>query len=213
MGKQRLKMLKIDEYAGLHEDDPIKFYKFPFVGGIYRKRVESCLEKLSGGERVLEIGFGSGVAFFNLNKMYKEIHGLDLMADAVAVTEAFKKFGIKTFLINGNILSLPYPDGYFDSVLLISILEHLKPESLVAAFREIRRVLKHGGQVVYGVPVDKRVMSCAFGLLGYDINKYHFSSQHQVAQSAKMVFKGLNISNIIMWPFGKLYEIGCSTKQ
>ena len=208
MKKQKLKMLKIGEYAGDHRYDPIKFYNLPFIGSIYRKRVERCLYELSGGERVLEIGFGSGVSFLNLNEMYKEIHGLDLMSDVESVKATFKKLGIQTFLKNGNILEIPYQDGYFDSVLLISILEHLKPESLILAFREIYRVLKQNGQVVYGVPVDKKFMNYAFRLLGYNIQKYHFSNQKQIEAAIKTLFKEVAISNICVRPIGKLYEVG-----
>jgi len=208
MKTQRLKMLALREYVGVNKDDPIRFYGLPFIGSIYRKRVERCLSELSGGTRVIEIGFGSGVTFLNLNEMYREIHGLDLTSDAGLVNAKFKTLGIQTFLKSGNVLKLPYPDGYFDSVLLISILEHLKPEELVPAFREIFRVLRQGGQVVYGVPVDRMIMNGFFRLLGYNIKKYHFSSQEQVATAAGAVLKEAAVSNICVWPFGKLYEIG-----
>lgn len=206
-------MLAISNYVGvINRDDPIRFYNLPFVGSIYRKRVERCFDELSGGERVLEIGFGSGVTFLNLNEMYKEIHGLDLTANTELTTKAFRALGVRTFLKNGDVLDLPYQDNYFDSVLLISILEHLKPESLIVAFREIYRVLKQNGQVVYGVPVDKKIMSHAFWLLGCNIKKYHFSDQKQVAAAIKKIFKDVAISSICVWPFGSLYEIGRSTK-
>lgn len=210
---QRLKMLPLYEYAGVNKDDPIRFYNYPLIGSVYRRRVEKCLSKLSGGSRVLEVGFGSGVTFLNLNDMYKEIHGLDLTADIKSVAATFNKSGIQVFLKNGNILELPYHDGCFDSVLLISILEHLKPESLISAFQEIWRVLKPSGEVIYGVPVDKMIMDYAFRLLGYNIKEYHFSDQKQIAAAAKKVLKEITISNICMWPFGKLYEIGRFIKE
>jgi ubiquinone/menaquinone biosynthesis C-methylase UbiE len=213
MKEQRLKMLALREYAGVNRDDPIRFYGLPFIGSVYRKRVERCLSELSGGSRVLEIGFGSGVTFLNLNGMYSEIHGLDLTANAGAVTATFQRLGIRTFLRNGDILDLPYQDGYFDSVLLISMLEHLRPESLIPAFRGIYRVLKQNGQVVYGVPVDKKIMDYAFRLLGYNIQEHHFSDHKQVSEAAGAVFKEVEISNICVWPFGRLYEIGRCKKD
>lgn len=201
-------MLAISDYVGVNREDPIRFYSLPFVGGIYRQRVERCLNELSGGTRILEIGFGSGLTFLNLNEMYKEIHGLDLAANVELIAAKFKSLGIRAFLKNGNILDLPYQDGYFDSVLLISVLEHLKPELLILAFREIYRVLKQNGEVVYGVPVNKKIMDYAFRLLGFDIQEYHFSDQKQIAAAIKTVFKEVAISKICVWPFGKLYGIG-----
>ena len=213
MREQRLKMLALHEYAGVNRDDPIRFYNLPFIGELYRRRVEKCLSELSGGSRVLEIGFGSGVTFLNLSEMYGEIHGLDLTADVETVTSNFKRLGIRTFLKNGDILDLPYQDGYFDSILLISILEHLRPELLVSAFRGISRVLRGGGEVVYGVPIDRKSMDYAFRLLGYDIREHHFSDQEQVASAARSVFREASVSDIRVWPFGKLYEIGRCKKD
>lgn len=200
-------------YTGVNIEDPIRLYNVPFLGGLYRKRVELCLSELLNGERMLEIGFGSGVTFLNLNEMYKEIHGVDLTSNVELITATFKKLGIQTFLKSGDVFHLPYGDGYFDSVLLISILEHLKPESLALAFKEIYRVLKPNGQVVYGVPVEKKSMQYAFKLLGSDIRTQHFSDEKQVAAAAATLFKKVVIRTMDVWPFGKLYEIGHFVKR
>jgi predicted TPR repeat methyltransferase len=48
---------------------------------MYRQRVELALGECTGGDRVLEVGFGTGLAFPNLHDMYREIHGIDLTAD------------------------------------------------------------------------------------------------------------------------------------
>ncbi len=208
MEKTILKMLPVGQYAGIDSNDPIRFYRYPIVGGMYRRRIELCLSELRPGQRVLEVGFGSGVTFLNLNEKYKEIHGLDLSADVDAVSNVFKKLGIQVFLKKGSVLSMPYPDNYFDSVLLISILEHLKPEEQAAAFREIRRVLKHGAQVIYGVPAETPLMNAAFRLLGYDIRKHHFSSEKTVSSAAEAVLKKTKISQMKVWPLWKIYEIG-----
>lgn len=213
MEKTILKMLPVGQYAGIDRNDPIRFYRYPIVGGMYRRRIELCLSELRGGHRILEVGFGSGVTFLNLNEKYKEIHGLDLNADIYAVSNVFKKLGIQTFLKSGSVLSMPYPDNYFDGVLLISILEHLKPEEQPAAFREIWRVLKPGGQIVYGVPAETPFMNSAFRLLGYDIRKHHFSSEKQVSSAAETVLKMVRLSGMRGWPLGKVYEMGHFIKK
>jgi SAM-dependent methyltransferase len=212
MKKQMLKMLAIKDYAGVHKDDPIKFYNLPLIGDIYRKRVEMCLNELSGGMRVLEVGFGSGVTFLNLDEMYDEIHGIDPMSDVELVAASFKRFGIQAFLKKGDVFRIPYQENYFDSVLLISVLEHLKPESLNAAVREMRRILKRNGQLIYGVPVDRKMVSYACRLCGYRIEDYHFSDQEQVAAAVRKEFKEVSTSGLCVWPFGKLYEIGSFIK-
>ena len=179
----KLMMFPIADYVGVNRDNPIRFYNIPIFGRLYRRRVELCLAELSGGERILEIGFGSGVTFLNLKEKYREIHGLDLTASVDEITSFFQQRGIETFLRNGSVLELPYAANTFDSVLLISILEHLQPTDQARAFGEIARVLKPGGQVVYGVPVERPLMVFFFRFLGYDIRQHHFSSHNDVSHA------------------------------
>src|SRR5262249_40303023 len=81
MKKTCLQMLpKSADYASANDNDPLRFYYWRVLGKLYRRRVELCLELLPGGERVLEVGFGSGVSFLNLSGLYREIYGLDLEA-------------------------------------------------------------------------------------------------------------------------------------
>ena len=89
-----------------------------------------CLEELTGGQRVLEIGCGSGVSFFNLHDLHAEIHGLDLTMDIDRVADFFRARVFVTPLQQGDVRNMPYADGYFDSVPMISILEHLRPKDL-----------------------------------------------------------------------------------
>lgn len=58
--RARLRLLRPQDYPGVGKDDPIRFYTSPVFGGLYRRRVELCLEALPGGGRILDVGFGSG---------------------------------------------------------------------------------------------------------------------------------------------------------
>ncbi|MDZ4159870.1 MAG: class I SAM-dependent methyltransferase, partial [Anaerolineaceae bacterium] len=189
----KLKLFPLTKYVGVNEADPLRFYFYPILGYYYRQRVErNCLGELSGGERVLEIGFGSGLSFLNLHDLYQEIWGIDLTAAAEEIAALFLDHGIVTNLQNGNVQELPYPDNFFDSVLLISILEHLKPEEQISAFREIHRVLKPGGQVVYGTPVERPLMVFLFQLLGTNIRVHHFSTEKDIGVAAEQVLQRVN---------------------
>jgi ubiquinone/menaquinone biosynthesis C-methylase UbiE len=206
----RLRLLPRAAYGSAKATDPLRLYYWPVFGGMYRRRVELCLAQCSGGQRVLEVGFGSGLTFLNLAEMYQEIHGLDLDADPVAVAEKFRTQDIETHLRNGDVLDMPYADATFDTVLLISILEHLKPEQQIVACREIARVLKLGGQMIYGVPVERPLMVCMFRLLGYDIRKYHFSTHEDVAGAAAQVLRKVRVVPMRATPswLGAVYEVG-----
>lgn len=205
---ERLKMLPIGRYKGVNYDDPIRFYNFPVIGKIYRRRVELCLSELRGGGRILEVGFGAGVTFLNLHQKYQNIYGLDLTANIDDITALFKELNIAVHLKNGNILNMPFPDNYFEAVLLISILEHLRPDEQDRAFCEISRVLSHGGQIVYGVPVQRPLMDFLFKALGYDIKGHHLSSEKEIAESAGKILKKNRIIKMGAGPFGSIYEVG-----
>ena len=205
-----LRLLPIAEYTGVNELDPIKYYNYPIIGHLYRRRVELCLSQCTGGEKILEIGFGTGLTFLNLNPLYTEIHGLDLTADVDQVADLFTRHGVATHLENGSVIEMPYADNSFDTVLLISILEHLKPETQAQAFAEIHRVLKPGGQVVYGVPVERKLMVMMFRLLGHDIRQEHFSTEKDVYQAAAQQFTEVNCIHMHGTPSftGEVYQVG-----
>jgi ubiquinone/menaquinone biosynthesis C-methylase UbiE len=210
MTTTKLKLLPQDQYRGVNHEDPIKFYYVPLIGGLYKKRVEMCLSECTGGERVLEVGFGTGLSFLNLHDTYREIYGIDLTADIDAVKSVFDGIGVPTQLRLGNVLEMPYPDQYFDTVLLISILEHLKPEDQEKAFSEIARVLKPGGQVVYGVPVERPFMVFMFRVMGVDIRTHHYSTERDVYTAAHLIFENGKTTDLKPFNglFGTVYQVG-----
>jgi ubiquinone/menaquinone biosynthesis C-methylase UbiE len=206
----KLKLLPANTYKGVNQYDPIKYYYWPIFGRMYRRRVELALGECTGGERVLEIGFGTGLAFPNLHDIYKEIHGIDLTADIEAVQSVFDPMEIPLFLKKGDVLKMPYEDNFFDTVLLVSILEHLKPVELEQALSEVRRVLKPGGQMVYGTPVEKPFMVFIFRILGHNIRDEHFSTEKEIAAAAYKAFlKGKVIQMKSVPPIaGAVYNVG-----
>ena len=206
----KLKLLPYREYASVDRDDPLRFYFWPIIGRMYRRRIEMCLAECTGGQRVLEVGFGSGVTFPNLNDSYQEIHGLDLNVSVEDVAAVFRTKQIETRLQNGSVLSMPYEDDFFDTVLLVSVLEHLKPSEQAQAFREIRRVLKPEGQAIYGVPIERGVMVLMFRVLGCNIRKHHFSTEKDVFNAADSFLDKVRVVQMQSIPslFGSVYEIG-----
>lgn len=205
-----LKLLPAQTYKGVNQFDPIKYYYWPVFGKMYRRRVELALGECTGGERVLEVGFGTGLAFPNLHDIYKEIHGIDLTADIEAVQSVFEPLGIPLFLEKGDVLNMPYPENKFDTVLLISILEHLKPLELEQAFAEVKRVLKPGGQMVYGTPVEKPFMVFMFRMMGHDIRDEHFSTEKEIAAAAHKAFSKGHVIEMKSTPpiAGAVYNVG-----
>jgi ubiquinone/menaquinone biosynthesis C-methylase UbiE len=101
--------------------------------------------------RILDCACGRG---FYLN-MYRHVSrcklvGLELEADIIRKAKQNVGHLPDITLTRGNIYHLPFPDSYFDGVILSEILEHIDDD--VAGLREVRRVLKPGGVVAITVP-------------------------------------------------------------
>jgi ubiquinone/menaquinone biosynthesis C-methylase UbiE len=119
--------------------------------------------------------------------------------------------GIPLFLQKGDVLHMPqYEDNTFDTVLMVSILEHLKPLELEQAFKEVKRVLKPGGQMIYGTPVEKPFMVFMFRMLGHDIREEHFSTEKEIAAAAYKVFSKGKVLEMKSTPpiAGTVYTVG-----
>lgn len=73
-------------------------------------------------------------------------HFLDLSPTVVAQLKA--KGGLAT---NGEITALPYADRSFDLVAACDVIEHVTDDQQV--FRELSRVLRPGGRLIFSVPL------------------------------------------------------------
>ncbi len=117
----------------------------------YDERRQVCLRfcKPVDGERILEVGCGSGL-FLNLLAQAVgpngTICGLDISADQLAAAEANCRQDGQIALQLGDILELPYCDAEFDAVVSIQTLEFV--EDLDRAVGELVRVLKPGGRFI-----------------------------------------------------------------
>ena len=116
---------------------------------IRQKQIE--LIGLEEGERVLEVGCGTGVLSF-LSKLgvgeTGEVAGIDIAPKMVArAEEKARKAGLDIAFKVASIDELPYPDGYFDVVISSLMLHHLPLEMKRKGLGEVHRVLKDDGRL------------------------------------------------------------------
>ena len=108
------------------------------------------LRTFKPGVRTLDIGAGRGehAAYEKLDQ--QEYVGLELRPELANLMKANHP-QIKTHV--GDIQTkIDFPDGYFDRILTIHVLEHLP--DLPRALDEIRRLLKPDGQFTVMMPCD-----------------------------------------------------------
>jgi ubiquinone/menaquinone biosynthesis C-methylase UbiE len=101
---------------------------------------------LPSGSRVLDLGCAFGFGTRLLVGKY-DAYGHDL-SDAY-IERARASVSQATFT-QGAADQVPYPDAYFDAVLLLDVLEHVPDEHAVVD--EIARVLHPGGTLIVSVP-------------------------------------------------------------
>jgi SAM-dependent methyltransferase len=102
--------------------------------------------QLPSRSRVLDLGCAFGFGTHMLIPHYAAF-GHDL--DAGYITSARASYPQATFTV-GPASRVPYPDAYFDAVLLLDVLEHVQDERAVVG--EILRVLRPGGRLIISVP-------------------------------------------------------------
>ena len=108
------------------------------------------LQTASAKGRTLEIGIGRGahLSFEDLSE--QEYVGLELRPELAEVIRATHP---KVRLVVGDCQErIDFPDGYFDRVLAIHVLEHLP--NLPKALDEVRRVLRPGGLFSVVIPCE-----------------------------------------------------------
>jgi ubiquinone/menaquinone biosynthesis C-methylase UbiE len=116
-----------------------------------QRRAELFISRggLEPGRRALELGCGTGVFLEKTARSGATLHGLDLSEDLLAKARA-RLSGLSNLTLDqGNAEQMPYPAADFDTVYGSSVLHHL---DLDAALREIHRVLKPGGRLVFAEP-------------------------------------------------------------
>ena len=113
-----------------------------------------ALAMLDGARgRLLEVGCGPAVMTPDLLAMGLEVHGVDISGEMVrraAQRMAGHPLGRRCRFAVGDVERLQYPDGFFDAVLAMGMLEYLP--SYERALRSAARVLKPGGVAVFTLP-------------------------------------------------------------
>ncbi|MDL5361023.1 class I SAM-dependent methyltransferase [Halalkalicoccus sp. NIPERK01] len=116
----------------------------------------TALADLDAGDRVLEVGFGPGVGIETLARAVLDgsVAGVDASPEMVEQARRRNAALIEAGRVDlrqGTAEDLPFPDGSFDAAFAFNTMQAWTEPN--AGLREIRRVVKPGGQVVVSVTV------------------------------------------------------------
>lgn len=120
-----------------------------------RGRQEFLVRRLQPGMRVLNIGVGNGaLESLAINKKV-DIWSLDPGAKSIDRLRQAIDIGEKAQV--GYSQALPFPDSYFDAIVMSEVLEHLSDTVLEATLDEVHRVLRTGGVFLGTVPARENL--------------------------------------------------------
>jgi len=101
------------------------------------------MSPIKPGERVLDIGCGVGTWSVRMAEQGAQVLGVDISAAMIDMAEPHA--GVEYRVAAAH--ELDCPDGYFDLVVSVTVLQHITdPEELKRALRNLRRMLKDSGR-------------------------------------------------------------------
>jgi ubiquinone/menaquinone biosynthesis C-methylase UbiE len=155
------------------EFDPVAYYYKPIISTVYRQRLKAAAQLLGRRrfDKLLEIGFGSGIFLPELSRHCSELYGVSIHSKVALVQKTLEEEHVSAQLLTGDVRALEFPDGTFDAVVCVSVLEHLRELDL--AIGEIARVTSDSGIVVLGFPVRNVITNAFYRIVGHDPMELH----------------------------------------
>jgi SAM-dependent methyltransferase len=140
------------------------------AGKQYLDELEQAIvnHALTGGDAVVEIGAGFGRLGRCYVGKYRAAHMVEPATNLREI--AARTYGAGVSYHEASVYELPFPADHFDAVLMVRVFHHLdRPE---AALREIHRILKPGGTLVFNYSNKRNVRRVASYALGRGANPF-----------------------------------------
>jgi SAM-dependent methyltransferase len=125
--------------------------------------------------RILDIGCGSH-PYFLANTNFQEKYSIDQIAMSSEIA-ARHVINHRAHSLNED-PRLPFDDGFFSTITLLAVVEHLNPDIAVKVFSEMNRMLRPGGVAIVTTPA-----SWSDGLL-HALARIHLVSAEEVREHA-----------------------------
>lgn len=171
----------------------------PVLGKLQRVRfqlVKSLLDDTEGSD-LLEVGYGSGVFFPELQKHTRRISGIDIHTCEAEVTEKIRTAGIEADLHSGDVCSMPFDDDSQDIVVAVSALEYVT--EIDKACTEIIRVLRKDGVVVVVTPGKSPILDAGLKLMGGEDAEENYGDRREKLVAA--LDRHFEVEKIRRWPW------------
>ncbi|HTR54136.1 MAG TPA: methyltransferase domain-containing protein [Kofleriaceae bacterium] len=137
-----------NEYWAAHQRKTTPVYHIIatlYRNAIIKRNLQTTIRReFAPGSAILHAGCGSGQVDSDLHDHVKII-AVDIATSAL---DLYLRENPRGEVRHASIFELPFPDGSFDGVYNLGVVEHFTREELGRMFREFMRVLKPGGKFV-----------------------------------------------------------------
>ena len=185
-----LSLLPADVLVKTGDVDHADWNHKPVIGTIQKMRYRLVQSLLAGSKfnRLLEVGYGSGVFLPELSKRTKELFGIDIHRHSDKVSDILRQRGVDARLSTASMTGMPFDNDYFDCVVTVSSLEFV--DDVRAASREVSRVLSPEGVFVVITPGRSAIVDLGLKVLtGEDANKDFGRRRELILPALKEMFR------------------------
>jgi|TARA_B100001057_G_scaffold481685_1_gene555999 2-polyprenyl-3-methyl-5-hydroxy-6-metoxy-1,4-benzoquinol methylase len=132
------------------------------------KQIEMINNIIKSGDKILDIGTGSGIVPICFNKIGYDVTTIDYDESGGNSLKNIDIFKIKNQNVNLNHGRLPFENETFNIINLGDVIEHL-PNSPKKILKECNRVLKKNGYFLVSTPNSTRLINRLKLLIGHSV--------------------------------------------
>lgn len=118
------------------------------------KAYETVLDWVAG-QRVLEIGCGSGYGSRLLAGRAEQVTTVDLDQDSLSYAQDHNAQPNISYVHADVLQGVPLATDSFDTAIVFQVIEHIEPRRAMAFLTELRRLVKPSGKVIFTTPNKK----------------------------------------------------------
>jgi demethylmenaquinone methyltransferase/2-methoxy-6-polyprenyl-1,4-benzoquinol methylase len=136
--------------------------------------------EIKPGERVLDIGCGTGDQAIYFAKRGAIVAGIDINPKMIGrALMRKKKEGLEVSFQGGNATNLPFLEPVFDVAVISLVLHEIESKDRDKVISEMKRVVKKGGRLIFvdlNCPLPKSMTSILVKSIEFFAGKNHFKN-------------------------------------